>query len=76
LFLISFAVFSVIVSGGKRLFEILFFAITYAIISGVPFVDYFGGFHQNYQYLTVIIVVLFLLLATSFLVRKHEIKNQ
>ncbi len=76
LFLISFAVCSGIVSGGKRLFEILFFAVTYLIVNKFPFVDYFGGFHQDFQYLVIIILVLFLLLATSFLVRKHEIKNQ
>jgi hypothetical protein len=76
LFLVSFAVCSGIVSGGKRLFEILFFAITYMIVSGFPYVDYFGGFHQDFQYLILLVVVLFLLLAASFLVRKHEIKNQ
>ncbi|MFV8325221.1 hypothetical protein [Flavobacterium sp. ZS1P14] len=74
LFLVSFAVFSGIISGGKRLFEILFFAITYAIINDVPFVDYFGGFHQDFQYLIIMIVVL--LLTTSFLFRNQEIKNQ
>jgi hypothetical protein len=76
LFLISFSVFSGIVSGGKRLFEILFFAITYLLINGFQYVDYFGSFHQDFQYLTLMIVLLFLLLAISFLFRKHEIKNQ
>jgi hypothetical protein len=76
LFLVSFAVCSGIVSGGKRLFEILFFAITYLIVNKFPFVDYFGGLHQDFQYLIFMIVVLILLLGTSFLVRKHEIKNQ
>jgi hypothetical protein len=76
LVLVSFAACSGIVSGGKRLFEILFFAITYLIVNKFPFVDYFGGLHQDFQYLIFMIVVLILLLATSFLVRKHEIKNQ
>jgi hypothetical protein len=76
LFLVSFAVFSGIISGGKRLFEILLFAVTYALVSGVPFVDYFGGFHYSIQYLMLLIVILFLLLAVSFLFRKNEIKNQ
>ena len=76
LFLVSFAVFSGIISGGKRLFEILFFATTYAILNGVPFVDYFGGFHQDFQYLVLMIIVLLLLLTTSFLFRNREIKNQ
>jgi hypothetical protein len=76
LFLVSFAVFTGIISSGKRLFEILFFAVTYANINGVPFVDYFGAFHQDFQYLITMIVVLFLLLTTSFLFRNQEIKNQ
>jgi hypothetical protein len=76
LFLISFAVFSGIISGGKRLFEILFFAITYLLVSSFSYVDYFGGFHEDFSYLIVIIITLFLLLVTSFSVRKYEIKNQ
>jgi hypothetical protein len=76
LILVSFAVCSGIVSGGKRLFEILFFAVTYGLISGLPYADYLGAFHQDFQYIMFLIVVIFLLLATSFLVRKHEIKNQ
>ena len=76
LVLISFAVFSGIISGGKRLFEIVFFGVTYSIVNGLHFVDYFGAFHHDFKYLIFLIVVLFFLLATSFLVRKHEIMNQ
>lgn len=76
LFLVSFAIFSGIISGGKRLFEILFFAVTYAIVNAVPFVDYFGGFHQDFQYVILMIVVLVMVLITSFLLRNREIKNQ
>jgi len=76
LFLVSFASFTGIVSGGKRLFEILFFALTYAIVNGVSYVDYFGGFHQGYQYFSIMAVVLFLLFIISFSFRNHEIKNQ
>ena len=76
LFLVSFAIFSGIISGGKRLFEILFFVVTYAIVNAVPFVDYFGGFHQDFQYVILMIVVLLMVLITSFLLRNREIKNQ
>ncbi len=76
LLLISFAIFSGIISGGKKIFEILFFVITYTILSGGTFLNYFGGIHQNLNYFLILVMLLFTFLVTSFLIRKHEIKNQ
>lgn len=62
-------------SKGKKLFEVLFFMITYANINGIPFADYFGGFeHQNYYLLTLTSLVILLGTAIIF-TRKYQLKN-
>ena len=41
-FIVSFAICLGMISGGKKLFEILFFAITYCNLNLIPFMDYIG----------------------------------
>jgi len=74
-FIVLFAVVFGILSGGKKLFEILFFAFTYANIEKIPFLDYFGGMNQgiNYSLLIAGFVGLFILL--SFVLRRIEIRR-
>ena len=76
LVLISFAVFTGIVSGGKRIFEIVFFMATYALIQGVPFFDYLGSIHHNVQYLLWLSGIIGLQLVIAFLFRKYQINHQ
>jgi hypothetical protein len=76
LVLVAFAVGIGILSGGKRLFEILFFTVTYGVIQYIPQLDYFGGQHNNIKYFIIQILMTMVLLATAFLIRSHEIKNQ
>ena len=54
-----------ILTGGKKLFEILFFLITYSVLNKVPFSDYLGSLpHQNQALISVVIFVCNLALAT------------
>jgi hypothetical protein len=43
-----------VISGGKKLFEVLFFMITYLNLNRVPFADYFGFQTSGYSLLLVI----------------------
>jgi hypothetical protein len=76
LILIGFSTFSGILTGGKRLFEILFFMLTYAVIENIPQADYFGGKHCSAEYFAIQVMIVLVLLAISYLARNYEIKNQ
>jgi hypothetical protein len=75
-FVISLSVFTGVLSGGKRLFEIVFFMLTYAIVSGGTIVDYIGGFHQGIGYLMLLAGIVVGLLAVAFIYRRYEISHQ
>lgn len=74
-FIISFATLTGILTKGKKLFEILFFMITYANINLIPFTDYFGGMHNQYSYLLGAIITIVLLLTISYICRSIELKR-
>ena len=74
-FVILLAVALGILSGGKKLFEIIFFLLTYFNVNKVPFTDYFGGMHQNASYLISIGGLIALLIFISFTLRKMEIRR-
>ncbi|WP_103068179.1 hypothetical protein [Aquimarina sediminis] len=74
-FIVSFAVLTGMLTKGKKLFEILFFLITYANLNTIPLVDYFGGLHDQYSYLMGILVIVTLLLTMSYIVRNLELKK-
>jgi len=63
-----------ILSKGKKLFEVLFFMVTYTNVNRIPFVDYFGGFEHHKFYLTQLIVFTIILGITSYLIKKHQLK--
>lgn len=62
-----------ILSKGKKLFEILFFMISYANINGIAFLDYFGGVNRDSSYVTHLILVVFSLATLSILLRKLQL---
>ncbi|SEK49929.1 hypothetical protein SAMN04487910_0665 [Aquimarina amphilecti] len=64
-----------IVTKGKKLFEILFFMITYANINKIPFTDYFGGLHHNSNYLIYLIMITVILGTIGFLTRGYQLRN-
>jgi hypothetical protein len=63
------------VSGGKKLFEILFFLVAYTNLQHIPFTDYFGGLNHGAVYLTLMAGLSVLFGLVSFLVRKIEIQR-
>ena len=74
-FIVAFAVCLGILSGGNKLFEILFFVITYSVINHIPFMDYFGGMHNDLSYTGVMLVIIIFLLTVSFTLRNYEIRH-
>ena len=75
IFIILLAVALGILSGGKKLFEIIFFLLTYFNINKVLFTDYFGGMHQSAPYLMLIGGLIAFLIFISFTLRKMEIRR-
>jgi hypothetical protein len=64
-----------ILSGGNKLFEILFLLFTYANVNRIPFIDYFGGENQGLNYLIYLFAIITVLTCTSFLLRKFAIRR-
>ena len=75
LFIISSAVCLGIVTGGKKLFEILFFLLTYGNMNRIPFMDYFGGLSQNATSLIIVSVIVTIMVSISFVFRNYELRN-
>ncbi|EDP72343.1 hypothetical protein FBALC1_14617 [Flavobacteriales bacterium ALC-1] len=63
-----------VISKGKKLFEVVFFMITYANINGIPFVDYFGGMSSTYFDAVKLLVCIVVLSIVSFTLRKIELQ--
>ncbi|WP_394748944.1 ABC transporter permease [Spongiimicrobium salis] len=57
---------------GKKLFEVLFFMITYANINRIPLVDYFGGFDHPRGYTLKLAIVIMILAGISVFMRKKQ----
>jgi len=75
MFIVFFAVAIGILSGGKKLFEILFFLFTYLNIEKVPFADYYGGMNNGVNYMVLIAALIVLLAIVGFTLRKLEISR-
>ena len=75
MFITSSAVCLGILTGGKKLFEILFFLLTYGNMNRIPFMDYFGGLGQTLPQLITVTVIVAGLLLVSFVVRNYELRN-
>ncbi len=74
-FIVALAVCFGILSGGNKLFEILFFLLTYCAINKIPFTDYFGGLHNDLNYSGFMLAMIVLLITISFALRKYEIRH-
>jgi hypothetical protein len=66
-----------ILSGGKKLFEVAFFMLTYAVINKLQLADYMGSLpHLNSLfYIGVIAAINILLASTSFLTRSYQARH-
>jgi hypothetical protein len=78
IFIVLLAVFLGILTGGKKLFEILFFIITYAILEKFPWLDYLHSLPviSFSAYCTVMLPLILVLLAASFIARDYETRHQ
>jgi hypothetical protein len=73
--IVMLAILSGLLSGGKKLFEIVFFMLTYSNINKVPVLDYFGGLNHGYLYLTSLAVITAALTILSYAGKKIEISR-
>ncbi|MDB5090060.1 MAG: hypothetical protein JWR09_4054 [Mucilaginibacter sp.] len=66
-----------ILSGGKKLYEILFFMLTYCFIEKVPVADYLGGMaHDSHSGFIIIVLTLNIFFAVvSFTVRSYQVRH-
>ena len=71
-FLISLALIFGQISKGKKLFEVVFFLVTYANINGIPFFDYFGSIKTDLRSFYAICFIILLFLGTSVFLKKYQ----
>ncbi|MDB5025035.1 MAG: hypothetical protein JWP78_2790 [Mucilaginibacter sp.] len=76
-FIVLLAVCLGIVSGGKKLFEIVFFMLTYAVTQKISAIDYLGAApHRDHTgYITVIFILILSLGLISFFVRNYQARH-
>jgi len=77
LFVVSLSVCMGILSGGKKLFEVIFFLLTYAVVNGLPFTDYPGSQpqHHNLVFTGVLSAIILALLLISFSARRYQVRH-
>ncbi|WP_129040419.1 hypothetical protein [Chryseobacterium sp. CH21] len=74
-FIVALSVCLGLLSGGKKLFEILFFLLTY-IAFQAPDANYLGKISNfSYPFLITFLVINIILLIVIFLIRKHQIRT-
>ena len=71
------AIFLGMISGGKKLFEVLFFLLTYAVLNKLPATDYLGTMpHESHKNDILILLLLNAALAlTSFWIRNYQLRH-
>ncbi|KXH84608.1 hypothetical protein [Chryseobacterium kwangjuense] len=74
-FIVALSVCLGVVSGGRKLFEIFFFVLTYIAYKS-PGAHYLGNINtSDYPMTTALFITSFVLLILSFVVRKNQIKT-
>jgi hypothetical protein len=76
-FAVLLAVCLGVVSGGKKLYEVLFFMITYVLVQNGTYVDYLGALSHDshFLYIAVILALNITLVVTSFTVRQYQARH-
>ena len=66
-----------IISGGKKLFEIVFFMVTYGVMQKIPVIDYLGATaHPDHSsYIAIIMMLILSLGGVSFFVRNYQARH-
>lgn len=77
IFIVLLAVCLGIVSGGKKLFEVIFFMLTYAATQKIPVTDYVGAtlYADHTSNLLVILMLVLFFGVTSFFVRNYQARH-
>jgi hypothetical protein len=75
IFIVLFAAAMGMLSGGKKLFEILFLLLTYANLQRLPFSDYFAGINQSTGYLSLIFLLIVALTLLNLALRRIRIRQ-
>jgi len=77
IFIVLLAVCLGIISGGKKLFEIIFFMLTYAVTQKIPAIDYLGATPQqdNTSHIVIIAILILSLVTLSFFVRNYQARH-
>ena len=73
--IVLFAAVLGILSKGKKLFEILFFMISYANINNIPFLDYFGAINHDTAYILKMILIVISLGIVGFMLRNYQLQK-
>ena len=66
-----------IISGSKKLYEVLFFLLTYCVVNKLPAADYLGSMHHNtaWDYTLIIFSINVILATAGYLVRAHQTRH-
>jgi hypothetical protein len=77
MFIVLLAVCLGIITGGKKLFEVIFFMLTYAAIEKMPVTDYLGSVaHANHSmYMVTLLMLIVFLGSISFMVRNYQSRH-
>ena len=77
IFIVLLSVCVGIISGGKKLYEILFFLLTYSLCDKIPFADYLGSMpHAHITGYMFMMLLLNVVLATvSFVMRAYQLRH-
>jgi hypothetical protein len=75
IFIVVCAVLLGLLSGGKKLFEILFFSLTYCNVNKVPAMDYFGAINTGINYVGLMTALVIVISGLSLIWRRMEISR-
>lgn len=75
IFIVLLAVCLGLMSGGKKLFEVFFFLVTYSNLNRIPILDYFGATNPGLPPLGILGILILLLAVTSLMIRRYEVSH-
>jgi hypothetical protein len=75
MFVVALAFFMGVMSGGKKLFEVFYFFLTYAHLNKADMLDYFGGLQATNERILLVVGLIAVLLMASFSLRKIQMSR-
>ncbi len=74
-FIVMMATWFGLLTRGKKLFEVLFFMLTYTNINGIAFVDYFGGYEHQKFYVVQLALLVIVVTCSCFILKKYQLEK-